>query len=401
MGLLIKIAFWICLGAIAYNYIGYPFVLFLLATLSQAKSDASFFLKRKARRCSSERGQRPRIAIIISAFNEQSVIGARVKNALEINYPPDLAEILIGLDSPTDSTAEILARMQSPRLHVFHFTARRGKLAVISDLAHRTGAEIFVFTDANTMFEPDCVANLVRHFQDPKVGAVSGEEVRVSNEGIDPGAEALYWRYESALKILESRIHCLHSVNGGVYAIRSELFRPHPNLIVEDFQIPLEIRFRGHWIVYDPEAIAIEEIAPSFTSQFERRVRLGAGDFQTFFEHPGYLNPLKGLPSFAYWSHRVLRWLGPLFLVIAFVCNVFLISSPIYLGLLLAQSICYVLAGYGYWLKARGGDVGIFSVPLHFSAMNLALFRGMIRHLSGRQKMAWEVTPRTAQKAPM
>ncbi len=394
MAFALKVAVWVCFGAVAYNYVAYPILLFLLTRLVQAKCDLSFLLRRKSRRCSATLNGLPRVAILISAFNEEAFIEARVKNALEINYPSELAEILIGLDAPTDSTAQILSWVQSPRVRVWAFPRRRGKLAVVADLAQRTSADILVCTDADQMFEPNCVRNLVRHFADPEVGAVSGEEIRVALAGADPAAESLYWHYESALKILESRLNCLHSANGCLYAIRRALFQPRPGLIVEDFQIPLELRFQGYRIVYDPEAITLGEIAPTFTSQFERRVRLGAGNFQTLFRNPGYLNPLKGLPAFAYWSHRVLRWVTPLLLAIAFISTLGLLWNPVCLGLFAAQCAFYTLALLGYWRKKRGRLAGVCRAPLYFCAMNLALLLGLFRYLSGRQSVAWAATPR-------
>ncbi len=401
MALALKIAFWVCVAAVLYNYVGYPILLLFLGFLAQAKSDLVFLLKRKSRRATSApegAASRPPVAFLISAFNEESVIEDRVKNALEIDYPAELTEILIGLDSPTDSTPAILSRVQSPRVQVFHFNTRRGKLGVITDLAQRTTAEILIFTDANTMFRADCVSNLVRHFSDPRVGAVSGEEVRVTAEGTDPAAEGLYWKYESALKILESRVRCLHSANGGVYAIRRELFRPEPNLIVEDFQIPLDLRIHGHWIVYDADAIGVEEIAPTFGSQFERRVRLGAGNFQTLFGHPGYLNPFKGRIAFAYWSHRVLRWITPILMIVALAATAGLARSPFYLALFVAQCLFYVLALIGFRLKKSGRSAGVCRIPLYFCSMNAAMLFGLFRYLGRRQSTAWTATPRKAAR---
>jgi cellulose synthase/poly-beta-1,6-N-acetylglucosamine synthase-like glycosyltransferase len=216
MLLIFKIVLWACFSAIAYNYVGYPVLLFIVGAFSQAYSDLFFLSRRKSRRARTDVSSQPRIAIIISAFNEETVIKERVRNALSIDYPEHLTEILIGLDSPTDSTGDILLSVDSPRVKVFRFNERRGKLGVISELARCTSAEILVFTDANTHFESDCVANLVRHFSDSRVGVVSGEEIRTSGKGVDPAAEGLYWKYESALKMLESRLGCLHSANGGV-----------------------------------------------------------------------------------------------------------------------------------------------------------------------------------------
>jgi cellulose synthase/poly-beta-1,6-N-acetylglucosamine synthase-like glycosyltransferase len=396
MALTLKIVLWACVGAVAYNYAGYPIVLYCCGLLAQAKSDLKFLITKRNRRCLRRSAFQPSVAIIVSAFNEEGVIEARVRNLLEVSYPPNLIEILIGLDSPTDTTPQILNQVQSPRVHVFHFSIRRGKLAVISDLAQQTEAEILVFTDANTMFEPDSVSNLIRHFADREVAAVSGEEIRLPTADTDPGGESLYWRYESALNVLESRLHCLHSANGGIYAIRRALFRPRPNLIDEDFQIPLELRFRGHRIVYDPEAVAVEEIAPTFSSQFERRSRLGAGNFQALFDHPGYLNPFKGLPAFAYWSHRVLRWLTSFLLIIAFACSMRLTFRPFYRGLFIVQCAFYGLAALGYWRKKQGKSVGVCRIPLYFCLMNAAQLFGLIRYVSGRQSVAWVATPRQA-----
>jgi cellulose synthase/poly-beta-1,6-N-acetylglucosamine synthase-like glycosyltransferase len=394
MALILKVVYWMCLGAIAYNYAGYPLILYLLAVFVQAKSDVLFLVRRRSRRAPATGCSWPSVALVISAYNEEAIIEARVKNALGIDYPLEQFEILIGLDSPTDSTADILNRMRSPNLKIFQFFERRGKLAVISDLAQRTSAEILVFTDANTMFEPHCVPNLVRHFCNPKIGAVSGEEIRVKGAGIDPAAEGLYWKYESALKFLESRTHLLHSANGGVYAIRRALFHPPSNLIVEDFQIPLDLRFQGYRILYDPDAVAVEEIAPTFGSQFERRIRLSAGNFQTLFGHLEYLNPFKGKPAFAYWSHRVLRWFTPLFLVVALACNLFLLKSLWYRSFLAIQVTFYGFALAGYWLTSKGKTPGICKVPLYFCSMNAAIPFGLFRFCSGRQGVAWAVTPR-------
>jgi cellulose synthase/poly-beta-1,6-N-acetylglucosamine synthase-like glycosyltransferase len=353
-----------------------------------------FLSGRKSRRASEGRFPQPRIAIVIAAYNEETVIEERVKNALSLNYPEQLCEILIGLDSPTDSTAEILHRLDFPRVRVFHFSERRGKLRVISDLVQRTSAEILVFTDANTHFQPDCVEKLIRHFSNARVGVVSGEEVRASGKEVDPSAEGAYWKYESALKILESRAGYLHSANGGVYAIRRELFHPEPDLIVEDFQIPLAVRFDGHLVIYDPEAISVEEIAPTLAAQFERRVRIAAGNFQTLFSNPGYLNPFNAGPAFAYWSHRVLRWVTPLLLVLTWVCCAVLLGVHPYQWLFVLQTTFWLLALLGYWRKTENKPVGVCQVPFYFCSMNCALVLGFFRYLRGSQSVAWKPTPR-------
>lgn len=392
-----ELLFCICVGLVAYNYVGYPLVLFLLSAVSQAKSDLLFLFHRGGRRCAASIQYVPHVAILMSAHNEEAVIQAKVKNTFESDYPCHRLEFLIGLDAPTDSTADLLNEMKFDQLRVTHFKDRRGKLAVLTSLAEQTTAEILVITDANTRLDANCVRNLVRHFMQPKVGAVSGEENRVASPGSDPAAEALYWRYESALKVLENRLDCTMGGNGSVLAVRRTLFRPQKRTIIEDFQIPLEIRLRGYRVVYDPEAFAVEEIAPTLSAQFARRVRIGAGNYQTLFANLQCLNPLKGMLAFCFFSHRVLRWLAPLLLIISFACNALLAGRRGFSILFAAQIAFYLSACLGYLFKRVGMRAGLLSLPLHFCSMNLAMVLGLARYLGGEQKLTWNSTPRRTQ----
>jgi cellulose synthase/poly-beta-1,6-N-acetylglucosamine synthase-like glycosyltransferase len=391
--------FWLCVGATAYHYAGYPLLLFMLAQLSQARSDFQYLASRVTRRAAISADYLPRVAVLVSVYNEEAVIESKIKNVLATEYPSGQIEFLLGLDAPTDATVEICGQFPDSRLRVFGFEARRGKLAVLIDLARRTSAEILVFTDANTMLDRDCIGNLVRHFTDARVGAVSGEEVRFAAVGTDPGAESLYWRYESALKLLESRLNCSLGGNGSALAVRHSLFHPPQQSIVEDFQIPLEIRFRGYRVIYDPDAVGVEEIAPTFTAQFARRVRIGAGNYQTLFKHPEYLDPRKGLLSFCFFSHRVLRWFIPVLLVIAFLSNMFLVERSPFAVLFAVQCLFYGMALLGHQRRKKNRPSKLFAVPLHFCSMNLALLLGLLRYVRGEQSAVWASTPRTADGA--
>ena len=334
--------------------------------------------------------------MLISAHNEADVIGDKIENSLLLDYPKDHLEIWFGLDAPTDSTPEILKQQKSDDgIHIVEFTSRRGKLAVLADLAQQTTAEILLLTDANTMLDRNCVQKMVRHFVDSDTAAVSAEEIRTATREVDSGGEGIYWRYESALKILESRLNCLQGGNGAALAIRRSLFKPKAGSIVEDFQIPLELRFQGHRVVYDPEAIAIEEITPTFSAQFKRRVRIGAGNYQTLFGNPRYLNPVHGLLTFAFISHRVFRWLTPLCLVLALACSIAMVAEPVFASFLGAQLAFYSAALIGYVLKKRAGRISsLLSMPLHFCSMNLALLLGFYTYVTGRQAATWNPTPR-------
>ncbi len=383
--------FWSCIAAVLYHYAGYPVLLYFVSIIVQAGRDFRFLLSRRTRRCRAA-GDLPAVAILFAAFNEQEVIVEKLRNSASLRYPAEKIEVLLGLDAPTDATAERARSAAMPNMHIFEFPVRRGKFEVLCDLVQRTSADILVFTDANTILDSECVSNLVRHFFDPRVGAVSGEEVRFGAEGCS--GELLYWRYESAIKMLESRLNCVMGSNGSINAIRRELFKPKAAYLMEDLQIALAIRFGGHRVVYDPEAIATEDTVANVKGQFERRIRIAAGFYQAWLQNPGYLNPLKGLPAFAFFSHRVLRMLAPFLLLTALAANFMLVSRPLYAAVLAAQLLFYSMAAIGYRQRLAGKTNRLFAMPLQFCLMSAAYIFGLARYLGGRQAHTWKVTPR-------
>ncbi len=394
-----ELIFWISVGAVVYTYVAYPLLLFVLAAVTQTARDIHFLLTRRSRRGGARREFEPSVALLVAAYNEEKVIEEKLRNTAQLNYPAEKMEVLLGLDAPEDSTPERAARFALSGLRVFPFTTRRGKLAVINDLAQRTTADILIFSDANTMLQPDAVHLLARHFERPQTGAVCGELRLVSPDG-KTEMEGLYWRYEVALKFLENRLNCVLGANGGVYAVRRSLFRPMEKWIVEDFQLPMEIRFEGHRVVYCPEATGTEEAAPSMAAEYHRKVRIGAGAYQTLLGNPQFLNPFKGLPAFAYFSHKVLRWLAPLFLVAALIANILLVSRPFYVATLAAQAAFALLALVGYLQQRRSASPGsLASAAYYFSVMNMALLHGMARYLTRRQQVVWSATPRRTATA--
>lgn len=386
---------WASLGAMLYTYAFYPLVLFLLAAVSQTSRDVFFLMARRNRRRSLREEYQPRVAMLVAAYNEENVIEEKLRNTAQLDYPAEKMEVLLGLDAPEDSTPERAAACTRSGLRVIPFSTRRGKLAVINDLAQRTTADILVFSDANTMLEPDCVQRLVRHFAHPRTGAVCGELRLASLDGKGE-MEGLYWRFELALKFLENRLNCVLGANGGVYAVRRSLFRPMAKWIVEDFQLPMEIRYEGHRVVYDPEAVGTEETAPTLAAEYNRKVRIGAGAYQTLLRNPGFLNPFKGLPAFAYFSHKVVRWLGPLLMLAILFSNIWLLRHPYYAWTLALQCAFYLLAVAGWRWRTTSS---MLAVPFYFCAMNLALLFGLFYFLTGRQKSVWSSTPRQAGRA--
>jgi cellulose synthase/poly-beta-1,6-N-acetylglucosamine synthase-like glycosyltransferase len=320
-------------------------------------------------------------------------------NCARIDYPAASLEILIGCDGCTDRTASFARETTLPNLAVYEFPNRSGKPAVLNKLLPLATGDIVVFCDANTEFEPDAIHALVRHFKRPEIGCVCGE-LRLRSRGSKSSGEQLYWRYETLLKFLESRLNMLVGANGALFAIRRELFAAiPPDGIVEDFLIALNVRAAGYRVVYEPEAVAWEEVAPNARHEFKRRVRIGAGNFHALRHTWRLLNPMVGAVAVALWSHKVCRWLVPLALAAAEISAALLARDPIYGLAATFGLVLLLLAVVGHRLDLRARYWAPASIPYYFLSMNLALFLGFIAFVRGTQSLVWTPTARTTGAA--
>jgi cellulose synthase/poly-beta-1,6-N-acetylglucosamine synthase-like glycosyltransferase len=281
---------------------------------------------------------------------------------------------------------------------VYEFVERSGKPGVLNQLLPHATGDIVVFCDANTELEPDAVRSLVRHFTQPEIGCVCGE-LRLRSRGQVSG-EHLYWRFETLLKFLESRVNMLVGANGALFAIRRSLFVPIPtDGIVEDLLIAMNVRAAGFRVVYDPEAIAWEEVAPNAGQEFRRHVRIGAGNFHALRYTWRLLKPTAGTVALAFWSHKVCRWLVPLFLAAAQASAVMLAAQPVY-GFAASLGVMLVLLAFvGHRLGRRARYWAPASIPYYFLSMNLALLFGLIAFVRGTQTIVWTPTARVSREA--
>jgi cellulose synthase/poly-beta-1,6-N-acetylglucosamine synthase-like glycosyltransferase len=382
------------IGLPLYSYLGYPLLLFLLASVVQTSRDAYYLLSRSERRRRSE--QLPRVSIILAAYNEEKVIERTLRSILAADYPRDRLEILVGSDGSSDGTDEIVRRFEGEAVRLLRFPGRRGKLAVLRDSVAQARGDILVFSDANTRLEAGAVRSLVRHFDDRHVGAVCGELRLVHADGASAD-EGAYWRYEMVLKILESRLDSVLGANGAIYAMRRGLFPECPaRLITEDFVIPMKVRSRGFRVLYDPEAVAFEEAPATVEDEFRRRVRIGAGNWQALWRCRDLLLPWKGFVSLAFWSHKVLRWFTPFLLAAGLAANACLLRAPFWRAIFALQLAFYAAAALGYALRRMRLPAGPLRTAHYFVAINFALALGLARGVLGRQRAAWERTPREA-----
>jgi cellulose synthase/poly-beta-1,6-N-acetylglucosamine synthase-like glycosyltransferase len=382
----VELVFWLCVAPIVYAYAVYPVLVWTLSRL---------FGRLPASRHLAD-GELPSVSLLIAAHNEEHVIARRVANALALDYPPGRLEIVIASDGSSDTTARIVSGMGDRRIRLLESPIRRGKAMVLNAAFRSVRGDIVLLSDANTFTDPDAVRQIVRWFADPQVGIVCGRLV-LTDPATGRNVDSLYWRYETFLKRCEGRLGALLGANGAIYAIRKSIFTGiRKDTIVDDFVIPLITRLRSNCsIVYDYEAIAYEETPRDFSAEFNRRSRIGAGGFQSMVRLGSLLVPRHGWVAFTFFSHKVLRWLCPFFMIGALLTNLLLIDQTFYRLTMMLQ-----LTGYGLSvLGLATGTMASFRVlrlATMFTTMNVALLVGFWRWVSGGQRGIWQRTARQA-----
>lgn len=374
--------FWLAVILLVYSYFIYPLLLKLVSkpTVMQPVQHTVW----------------PSVDVILSAYNEQSCIADRLNNLLQQEYPGELC-IRVASDGSKDNTAQILAGFKEPQIVARIFTENRGKVSVLNELVSQSTADILIFTDANTFFDPDTVKQLVSTFQQ-NIGAVCGELHLYTDDG-NQNSDGLYWRYEQFLKLHESSLGALLGANGAVYAIKRELYQPLPqNTVVDDFCIVMNIRRQGYAVVYNPLAKATEEVAPSLQDEYGRRIRIGLGNYRALFQNLWALSPAQGIFSWCFWSHKVLRWFAPHLMVLALISNILLATSSFYQLTLLIQVCFYATAVYGQAMINRNHTIPSWvAIVTFFVSMNVALAQGFMRFLGRNQQGAWKRTARQGE----
>jgi len=362
-------------AALSYTYLAYPAVL-LVMTRDRPVRDHGRAL--------------PALSVIIPFHNEERWVGRKLDDALSWNYPPDRLQIIAVSDGSTDNTEVILRRYEG-RVTIVAYPDRQGKPTALNHgLMHATG-DILVFTDANVLVHPDAARIMARHYADPEVGAVSGN-VRLQADAHDePLGEGLYMQYERWLYEQESRAHTMVGTDGAFFSIRHDCYTPlSADAIADDFEIALSVLERGQRIRYEPEARAQEVVIPDVKAEFRRKVRMIAGGYQALWRHRSLLNPLqRPTVTLQLLSHKVLRWLVPVFLTAALAASLAAPRSSWLVAAAVAQVGFYGLAACG-WLSVRLRRWLPVYVPYYFCAVNLAAAVGFWRYLRGRQPITWQ-----------
>ncbi len=390
MNTFLQFIFWLAVGGVAYCYVGYPLVLCLLAKIfgqHHRSGPASVEV---------ENGEDyPFVSIVIAAYKEESVILQRLQNALIMDYPADRYEVLVGCDGNEDTTGDLVKTFHDSRIRLCQYPQRRGKPSVLNDTVPQARGEIIAFSDVNTFWERDALKRLVSHFKSESVGGVCGQ-LKLTDPHTGENVDGMYWKYENVLKRWEGQLGALLGVNGAIYAIRAELWEPiPPNSIVDDFLIGMRLHLKRRELIFDENAIANEESAPTMNAEFHRRARIGAGGFQSLCWLTPLLNPKYGSIAFSFWSHKVLRWHCPIFMATAFLVNLGLLTSPIYRVTMILQCVFYGISIIGRHIPGSGRASRLTRLLTMFTEMNLALSVGFWRWMSHQQSGAWKRTARS------
>ena len=369
--------FWLASAIVLYVYVGYPLFLIILS-----------FFKKEKKEGEKEGKIYPPVALIISVYNEEKVIEEKIKNTLTLNYPEDMLEIVLVSDGSEDRTNEIIRNYSSKfdNIKLYVVKPHLGKNIALNKILPLISSEIIIFSDANSMYEKDSIKRLVRYFADDKIGCVIGELRYINKDGdkfnFDRG-EGLYWKYESTIKRLESRLSSVLVANGSIFAIKRELYSVLEPDMANDFQIPMEIGNKGYKIVYEPEAVAYEKSATTSHEEFERKLRIINRGWMIFLKLHRKIN---GLRLFEFISHKLLRWLVGIFLILIFLSNIFLTDYPFYMTTFLLQLVFYGMAVIGiFFTKYK-----VFYLPFYFCLINFASLIALFNFLRGKRYITWK-----------
>jgi cellulose synthase/poly-beta-1,6-N-acetylglucosamine synthase-like glycosyltransferase len=373
----VVILFWSCCLLLTYVYVLYPALVSALAARYGRPVQRGDAL--------------PAVTIIVTVYNEEKCIRAKLDNLAELNYPPELLDVIVGSDASSDSTEAIAASYDRLRVRVLRVEGRQGKTACQNAAAASAKGEVLIFTDATTRLHADAVRRLVENFADAAVGCVAGRLDYVTDiENLTGRGGRAYWDYEVRLRAGESLLGSLIGVSGCLYAVRRSAYRPiHPYLI-SDFVIAMRMREQGLRTILAPDAVCFEATLDRGHEELAMRTRVAARSLNALVAERRFLNPARyGLFAWQLWSHKVLRYATPLLWLIAIGANLALASQMPYLVLLLAQFALIAAGAVGFLLQQRGHKLGLLTRPYYFLLTNVASLIATLRYLQGERIVTW------------
>jgi cellulose synthase/poly-beta-1,6-N-acetylglucosamine synthase-like glycosyltransferase len=373
------VLFWALLGLLFYTYAGYPALALVL----------SRFRRRRIAKGACE----PTVTIIIAAHNEAAQIDATLRNKLALDYPSDKLQIIVVSDGSVDGTDDIVRRFVPRGVMALRQEPRRGKTAALNLAVRHASGEVLVFADANSLYARDAVRLLVRNFQDPEVGYVTGRLVYGAG-GTNVGAGCrLYMAYEDVLRGAETHLGSIVGVNGGIDAVRTSLYRVMQDEQLPDFVLPLSVVQRGYRVVYERDAVLKEPTLTTSRDEYRMRVRVALRAWCALSDMRALFGPRHGLFAFQLFSHKTLRYLVFAMLPVLYAASLLLWSSGVvYQAVVVGGVLLLSAAAIGARLERKGRSSATFGIPYYFLLINAAAGHAFVNFLRGRRTSIW--TPR-------
>lgn len=371
--------FWLTFAALFYVYLGYPLIVFLVSRVSPREIERAAF--------------EPTVSVIITAYNEERAIRAKLENTLAIDYPPEKLEIIVASDCSNDKTDDIARAFSGSGAKLYRQAERGGKTSAQNFAVEKAAGEIILFSDATTNYQPDVLRAMLPNFADKSVGCVAGKLIYVdsSKSSVGKGAKS-YWNYETFLKENESRACSLIGASGCLYSVRRSAYKKMYAEACSDFLIATVVYRQGLRTIYEPRAVCVEETNQFSGKEMRMRVRVISQTFTDLWRNRDMLNPFKsGFYAVELLSHKLLRYAVPLFLILLFLSSIVLAFGSLFFALAaILQIVFYAMAAAAWMLEKTGAKLKILAVPLYFVLANTASLIGFYKFLSGERYASWE-----------
>jgi cellulose synthase/poly-beta-1,6-N-acetylglucosamine synthase-like glycosyltransferase len=374
-----EVVFWLSAAALVYTYAGYPLLVAVVSLLRP----------RPLRRGPNT----PSVSVIITAYNEERDLRAKLENTLALDYPKEKMEVIVASDCSTDRTDEIAREYASRGVRLHRQPERLGKTAAQNAAVAAARGEIILFSDATTLYHADVLTVMMPSFSDESVGCVAGRLIYVdpAESAVGHGARS-YWGYETFLKKHESRACSLIGASGCLYAVRRNAYVPLYPEACSDFLIATKMVEQGLRAVYEPDAVCTEETNRQARKELSMRVRVITQTFTDLWRHRSMMNPLRsGFYAVELFSHKVMRYLVPVFLMTILLASIVLAPGSLFYAVaLVAQLSFYLAAFFGWVLERSGARVRLLALPQYFVLANLASLVAFYKFLRGERYARWE-----------
>jgi cellulose synthase/poly-beta-1,6-N-acetylglucosamine synthase-like glycosyltransferase len=375
----VEAIFWLSVAAIGYAYVGYPLLLIVLSKLRPKPVKSGHWT--------------PTVTVIIAAYNEERDLAAKLENTLALDYPASHLEIIVTSDCSSDRTDEIARSYASRGVRLHRQEERHGKTAAQNAAVTKARGEIIVFSDATTHYRPDVLKLMIPAFADSSVGCVTGRVIYQDDKDSSVGAGTQsYWNYEFFLKKHESAVCSLIGVCGCMYAVRASAYIPLYNEACSDFIIATTMVEQGLRAVYVPEAVCTEEPNRQAKKELAARVRIISQTFADLWRNRSVLNPFRsGFYAVQLWSHKLMRYLVPVFLIVIFFASAFLAPRNAFYAVVFVMQVVFYLAAFVSWiLEKLGVTFSLLALPQYFVITNLASLIAFVKFLAGERYTRWE-----------